>query len=94
MPHLSKKTILEVQREAFANASDRFELNPTLGHWRDLEITSVAWMRANVMQEEQLVAMLTPCHTAGWCEMLASPTKHHVFTPAGIDAAQTELVTR
>lgn len=94
MPHLTKETILEVQREVFANASDRFELTPTLGHWRDLEIASVAWMRANVMPEDQLVALLMPYHTSGWCEMLAAATKTTQFTPAGIDAAQTELAVR
>jgi hypothetical protein len=71
MSHLTKQTIIVAQREAFANASDAFELTPSLGSWRDLETQSLAFMRANVMQEDQLVALLSPYHSSVWSAKLA-----------------------
>lgn len=90
MSHLTKEVILEIQRETFANASDTFELTPTLASWRDLEIETVAWMRANVMQESDLVALLAP-YESGWSAKLNETSAYDLAAKL---ATEAELATR
>ena len=86
MSNLTKEKIIEVQREAFANASDAFELTPTLGTCQDLHVESVAFLRATVMPEEELVALLTPYHSSAWSAKLESMSQ--------TNAPSRELITR
>jgi hypothetical protein len=68
---VTKETIIATQREAFADASDAFELTPTIGTWFDLDRRIKAYLVAKTTPESELVYLLRPLHPDVWTSALA-----------------------
>lgn len=66
MAALTKEMVMEAQRVAFLNASERFSENPTPGNWRDLETEMWAWQKLKHIEEDALLKLLKPIGIGDW----------------------------
>lgn len=66
MAVLTKEMVIEAQRIAFLNASERFSENPTCERWRELETEMWAWQKLKHIQEDALLKLLKPVGIGDW----------------------------